>query len=979
MTLQRKFFQILKMQLSTHGGYRFYQLLGLFSIWLVFASCGGGGGSGSSAVLSAEEGGSDAAGVPIALDISPDDPAIDSGGTLQFSAMGIFSDGTTADLTGTVAWRSLDPDIASVNATGLVTGGDVGVAVISANHPSGAGASTSIEVRGFSIQGQLRAAPGSLADGDVNDPQAPYVPNDSPQQAQSLSNPGTTGGYVNQPGSGPAGRSFAAGDSADFFRVSLLANQTIVLTIADADLGPGSDLELFLYSDDGSVDLNAPDFASVGANSSESVTVPADGIYFVEVFAESGASNYTLTVGQLAITVSPALTMDQIFVPGEIVTRFKRSFTASPQGATDFLKGMGRRVQGGGAVDLNLFTLSDPDQRTRISGMPGLKWLNDHRLKDMYRHDKTQRLKWETLQAVKYLRKRTDILYAEPNYIRSPALIPNDQFYSFQWHYPLINLPQAWDRTTGGADVTVAVIDTGVLLAHPDLQGRFVPGYDFILDPANALDGDGRDSDPDDPGDGRNADGSSSFHGTHIAGTVAAATDNFSGVAGVGWDTTIMPLRALGASGGSDVDIAQAILFAAGLTNDSGTFPLQPASVINMSLGASAFSDTLCNAVAAARAAGAIVVASAGNSGSSLLFYPAACPGAVSVSAVDINKQLAAYSNFGPTIDISAPGGDIGDANGDGYPDFVLSTGGNDAGGTIDYVYTFAAGTSMAASHVSGVIALMEAVAGSIGGDISPDDFDTLLAGGELTEDRGAPGRDDLFGFGLIDAAKAVSAVEGIAPANPLPGATPSSLNFGAVSTVGQLTVSNSGAGSLFVDAPTVNPVSAQTWLTVSAETVDANGLGIYRVSVDRSTVDEGTYSATIVFGTTSGTLSVPVLMQKFSSALSDDAGFHYILAVDAVTSEIVAMATAEALNGVYSYEIRDVPAGEYLIFAGTNFDNDDVVCDAGEACGAYLSLDQPTPLVVFSNRSSIDFGTGFNPSVNPDSLSARTFMLPGN
>ena len=108
---------------------------------------------------------------------------------------------------------------------------------------------------------------------------------------------------------------------------------------------------------------------------------------------------------------------------------------------------------------------------------------------------------------------------------------------------------------------------------------------------------------------------------------------------------------------------------------------------------------------------------------------------------------------------------------------------------------------------------------------------------------------------------------------------------------------------------------------------------------------------------------------------LSDDAGFHYILAVDAVTSEIVAMATAEALNGVYAYEIRDVPAGEYLIYAGTNFDNDDAVCDAGEACGAYLSLDQPTPLVVFSNRSGIDFDTGFNPSVNPDSLSARTFM----
>ena len=954
------------------------KILTTITLCLLLVACGGGGG-GSNSALSTGEGGSGAAGVPIALDISPDDPAIDSGDTLQFSAMGIFNDGTTADLTGEVTWRSLDPDIALMNTTGFVTGGDVGVAVISANHPSGAGASTSIEVKGFAIQGQLRAAPGSLADGDVNDPVAPYAPNDGPQLAQSLSNPGTAGGYVNQPGSGPAGRSFATGDTADFYRVSLLANQTISLNVADADLGPGSDLDLFLFSDDGSVDLNAPDFASVGVNASESVTISADGIYFVEVFAESGASNYTLTVGQAAITVNPALSMDQIFVPGEIITLFKGTFAARSLGDAGFLQGMGRRVQRGNAGDSNLFTLVDPDQRSRIFGMPGLKWLRDHRLKDMYWHDKTQRLRWETLQAVKYLRKRVDVLYAEPNYIRSPSLIPDDQFYSFQWHYPLINLPQAWDRTTGNADVTVAVIDTGVLLSHPDLQGRFVPGYDFISDPANALDGGGIDPNPDDPGDGRNADGSSSFHGTHIAGTVAAATDNLSGVAGVGWDTAIMPVRALGAFGGSDVDISQAILFAAGLTNNSGTFPLQPAAVINLSLGASAFSNTLCDAVAAARAAGAIVVASAGNSGSSILFYPAACPGAVSVSAVDINKQLATYSNFGPTVDVSAPGGDLGDANGDGYPDFVLSTGGSDSGGTIDFVYTFAAGSSMAASHVSGVIALMETVADSMGDDIGPDEFDALLVAGELTEERGAPGRDDFFGYGLIDAARAVLAVEGVAPANPLPVATPSSLNFGSVTTVSQVTISNSGGGSLSVDPPTISPASALSWLAVSAESVDANLLGIYRVTVNRNVVVDGTYSATIVFNSDAGTLNIPVLMQKFAQTISDDAGFHYILAVDALTLEIVATATAEAVNGDYAYEIRDVPAGEYLIYAGTNVDNDDDVCDAGEACGAYLLLDQPTPLVVFANRTGIDFGTGFNPAVNPASLSARTFILPGH
>ena len=949
-------------------------IYGVLGIWLTLSACGGGGGD--STALSKSSSGSSGS-TPMALDISPDNPAINSGDTLQLTATGIFSDGSTANLTESVSWRTLNPETAVVSPTGLVTGGGVGVAVIAASFSNGVGASTSLLVSGFSIQGTLSAASGSLADGDVNDPLAPYAPNDTLQQAQDLPNPSTAGGYVNRPGSGPNGRSFTTGDTSDFYRVSLVANQTIVLNVADADSGSGNDLDLFVYSDDGSVDLNAPDFTSVGASSSETITTPVDGTFFIEVFANSGASNYSLTIGQTALNISLSLSMNQEFVPGEILTRFNGSYSAGPLDVRGFLRGLGRRIQSGPAGDISLLSIADSVQKTRIFERLNLKWLHNHRLKDMFRHDVTQRLKWETLQVIKHLRKRTDIFYAEPNYIRSSSLLPNDQFYSFQWHYPLINLPQAWDQTSGSPNVNVAVIDSGVLLDHPDLKGKFVSGYDFISNSANALDGDGIDPDPDDPGDGRNADGSSSFHGTHIAGTIAASTNNLSGVAGVGWNTKIMPLRALGAFGGTDVDIAQSIRFAAGLSNNSGISPSQPAAVINMSLGASAFSNTLCDAVAAARAAGSIIVASAGNSGSTSLFYPAACPGSLSVSSVDINKQLASYSNFGPTIDISAPGGDVGDTNGDGYPDFVLSTGGNDSGGPIEYVYTFAAGTSMAASHVSGVIALMEAVAGASGNDVSPDEFDALLAGGNLTEDRGATGRDDIFGFGLIDAAKAVLAVKGASSTDPLPKATPASLNFGVVSTLDQLTITNSGMGSLFVTEVSINPVSAQNWLSITADTVDTNGLGSYLVSVDRSNLADNTYSATIVFSTSAGPVNVPVLMQKLTNGLSDSAGFHYILAVDAKTSEIVATTTAAAVDGQYSYELIEVPAGEYLIFAGTNFDNDDTICDDGEACGAYLSLDQPTPVVVDSHRNNIDFVTGFNPIVNSGALTGFKLSLP--
>ena len=135
------------------------------------------------------------------------------------------------------------------------------------------------------------------------------------------------------------------------------------------------------------------------------------------------------------------------------------------------------------------------------------------------------RSKMETLWMVRALRKQPGVNLAEPNYIRKPLLVPDDTYYSNQWHYPLINLPAAWDITTGSSDVVVAVVDTGVLLAHPDLSGQLIAGYDFISDPSISLDGDGVDANPDDPGDQEDENGSS-CHGTHVAGTSPAASNN---------------------------------------------------------------------------------------------------------------------------------------------------------------------------------------------------------------------------------------------------------------------------------------------------------------------------------------------------------------------------------------------------------------------------------------------------------------------
>ena len=300
----------------------------------------------------------------------------------------------------------------------------------------------------------------------------------------------------------------------------------------------------------------------------------------------------------------------------------------------------------------------------------------------------------------------------------------------------------------------MAVVDTGVLLDHPDLQGRLVAGYDFISDPLSANDGDGIDDDPDDPGD--STIGNSSFHGTHTAGIIAATTNNAFGVAGSTWNCKVMPIRTLGIFGGTVADEVEGMLFAGGLPNASGTVPEELAQVINLGLGGSAGQAESAIERAAIQdlvQIGVTVIAAAGNQGSSLPAPPASYPETISVGAINASFERAIYSNYGSTLDIMGPGGRISrDDNEDGIPDGIFSTGGDDSSGKIVPVFGFLEGTSMACAHVSGVAALML----SVHAELTPAQTRALLR--TTAEDLGIPGQDDMFGFGLVDAAAAVVA-----------------------------------------------------------------------------------------------------------------------------------------------------------------------------------------------------------------------------
>lgn len=795
------------------------------------------------------------------------------------------------------------------------------------------------------ICGTITVPVNTAADSDVNDEQAPFESNDTFAVAQAIPNPVSVAGYVNAAQTGADGRSFRAGDLSDFYVADFASGQTISLYVGQPQQ---AEVDLYLWDDAQQV----KDVA-IGADAVKTLRVPASGRYFIEVrictgpnCTVVGGSNYVLVLGQSIAAVSNGLRLSDAFVPGQVVAQWQEMATArqlvSPMAAV--LPGWSQ-VAGapsrGALLTAPTATLGGARSLSVVAPEPGLS--------------AEQQAKLDTLRAVSLLRSRADITSAEPNYLYQTFAVPNDPLYRLQWHYGLINLPQAWDLSAGAASVAVAVIDTGVLLNHPDLKGQLVAGYDFISNIDNSLDGDGIDANPDDPGD--QSPGGSTFHGTHVSGTIAAASNNSVGVAGVAWGARVMPLRALGFLGGTSYDIQQALRYAAGLPNDSRTVPPKRADVINLSFGDKAFSASMASLVKQIYDMGIVVVAAAGNSTTSAPMYPAAFDGVISVTAVDSGQQRATYANFGPTIDVAAPGGDTSqDRNGDGVSDGVVSTGGSDTSGSIQFRYPIFQGTSMAAPHVSGVVALMKSVYPVLTSQL----VDSLLAAGKLTRDLGAVGRDDQFGYGLIDAMRAVSeaaALAGGGSSAPPPQLSiqPAALSFGSTATSLTISITNSGSGQFTVQSVTAN----QAWLKILTNA--GQKAGEYSAVVDRAGLANGTYQAKVTVVSSAGTMEVPVIMQVSSLGLAQDAGVHYVELFDPASHAVLAVQMVSAKNGKYQFVLSDVAPGTYHLFAGSDFNQDGFLCDAGEACGAFGTRSQPTMLTVTNaDINDADFSTSF-------------------
>ncbi len=366
------------------------------------------------------------------------------------------------------------------------------------------------------------------------------------------------------------------------------------------------------------------------------------------------------------------------------------------------------------------------------------------------------------------LAARSEVVYAEPDRWMFPLATPNDTRYGEQWHYSApvpgsygANLPAAWDVTTGSVTITVAVIDTGLVFDHPDLAGRSVAGYDFISSTAVSNDGDGRDANAADPGDfvaagecgiGEPAD-NSSWHGTHVAGTIGAATNNGAGVAGINWKSMIQPIRVLGKCGGFTSDIVDGIRWSAGLAVSGVPANATPARVINMSLGGGGACDASSQAaINDAVNAGTVVVVAAGNSAADASnFNPASCANVITVAASNRDGNRASYSNFGTVVEIAAPGG----SGGTGSANAVLST--LNSGATTPVAanafYQFYNGTSMAAPHVAGIASLVL----SVNPSLTPAQVLSTLQGTVTPFPGGSTCTTTTCGSGIVNAAGAVN------------------------------------------------------------------------------------------------------------------------------------------------------------------------------------------------------------------------------
>jgi serine protease len=559
--------------------------------------------------------------------------------------------------------------------------------------------------------------------------------------------------------------------------------------------------------------------------------------------------------------------------------------------------------------------------------------------------DKRALTRGETGRLVEQVGKLAGVSRAWRNLRLQPLAVPNDALYSRQWHYPLMNLPAAWDITTGSDSVVIAVLDTGIV-RHPDIDSRILQGIDMVSDLTSAGDGNGRDDDPTDVG-GDKPNGGSSWHGLHVAGTIGAVSNNGTGVAGVTWQGRLLPVRVLGRQGGSIADIAAGMRWAIGLDVPGMRRNTTPAKIVNMSLGGMGPPSSLLQEVINEGVPrGAIFVIAAGNENvNASNFFPCNQNNVICVGSTGFSGKRSSFSNYGAVVDVMATGGEMSeDLNGDGFPDGVLSTWMNDekkAG------YGYQNGTSMAAPHVAGIVALMV----SKNPGLSSAEAELILKETADPTFRCNEG----CGAGLVNAQAAVLRAQGGAGdpnAAPKLSVGSTQLSFSSSGTQ-QLVVRNLGGGTLRVTATTQGTSrSALSFPSGSVVSVSAYGSSSLAVALNTSGMSNGDYTAQVRLAGDNGQ-TVDVLVKFRVGSIQDkdaiiaflykDSAGEWQLDDDAV--ELVPASTG------YAYSMK-LPPRTYYAVATIDEDGDGEFFEKGERVGFWRDITNIEPIAVEADQT---------------------------
>lgn len=780
-----------------------------------------------------------------------------------------------------------------------------------------------------SVSGLAYTSRYTVIDSDI--PNTDYLSdtsNDTVASAQAIINPSRIVGFV------------GGDDGIDVFSVSTTSSMYVNLDVIDY-VNDTKELRLYIYESNG--DSRSFSYTSASVENNMTVLLPNSGDYLVAVDDLNGSSKYILTLGQRYESSSLEHSTDFIpdYVENEFIS-YKSSIKINSSNKSilpsnnDLKKVDSTKSE---LFDLTGENFDEPgSKKFRIIKSKNIQpnkayaevnsQSNITELGRLPEKQISYLNQWSQLQHLRSL--RPDIIF-DFNYKLKLTSFTRDPFYSYQWNLQRVNLEPALNAIGQDVkDVAVAVIDSGGPTPNSaawNESNLIDGGYDFVSGNTNSVDYLASD----------NYTGTDSSHGTHVSTTIAAKNNGASinGYAVKAMNINVFPVVGTGANaetGSADnYSIIQAIRYASGLSNDSASVASNtiPIKVINLSLGGPSYSEALCAAVSEAITQGITVVAASGNAQDTdpgQISYPASCSGTISVGATNSAGEITSYSQQNAFVDIAAPGGDMFDRDGDGIADLVPAYINNNNLAGLP-------GTSMASPQVSAAIALMYAVDSTM----TPSRVESMMVAGELSDDRGVSGRDNIYGYGELNVAKAIENVlEDTSSSTTFAYTSIPYLDFSNNTTQLTIDLTKVGTGSLSVSNLTAD---SATGLTYNSGGTDSKGFGTYTIFLDRSSIPTGEFSNTIYFNLSDGEkVAVRIYYNVGTIRSRANIGKAYIGMYNASDNSLWGSLETE-VNGSVSFIANNVPPGNYYILTSTDIDNDNTVCSYGEICEYYPPL----------------------------------------